>query len=176
LLSQTLASFRGFYTRIFVSESDISADGKWTIATAPREKPNGEVFVLPPLAIEIINNLPRIGTNPYVFEASRGDGPMGANSLCKRLLEADMPAMPRWTLHDLRRTARSLMSRKAACIRAEHAERTLGHLVGSKVARIYDQHDYVIERADALARLAALIERIIRPGNVVPLARLKNTL
>ena len=73
-----------------------------------------------------------------------------------------------WTLHDLRRTSRSLLSR--AGVRPDIAERVLGHAVGG-VEGIYDRHRYDDEKADALARLAAPIERIVNPpaGNVVPL-------
>ena len=72
-----------------------------------------------------------------------------------------------WTVHDLRRTARSLMSR--AGVRPEVAERVLGH-VQPGVAGIYDRHRYVEEKAHALAALAGLIGNILRPTqNVVAL-------
>jgi integrase len=77
--------------------------------------------------------------------------------------------MPGWTLHDLRRTARSLMSR--AKVSADHAERVLGHaLVG--VRATYDRHAFLDEKRDALERLAALIDRIVNPPAdvVVPFA------
>jgi integrase len=77
-----------------------------------------------------------------------------------------------WTLHDLRRTARSLMAR--AGVPDSHAERCLGHAVGSSVARIYDRHDYRIETQQAFEALAALVERIVegpRGANVVPIHR-----
>jgi integrase len=74
-----------------------------------------------------------------------------------------------FTLHDLRRTGRSLMSR--AGVNADHAERVLGHVI-SGVAGVYDRHTYFDEKASALAKLAALIETIINPptaDNVVVL-------
>jgi integrase len=73
-----------------------------------------------------------------------------------------------WSLHDLRRTARSLMSR--AKVPSDIAERVLGH-ARRGVEGIYDRHAYLDEKADALRRLAAVIEAIVRPptGNVVPL-------
>ena len=63
-----------------------------------------------------------------------------------------------WTLHDLRRTARSLMSR--AGVRPDIAERCLGHVVGG-VEGTYDRHHYVEERRAAFEALAATIERIV---------------
>src|SRR5262249_26414329 len=77
-----------------------------------------------------------------------------------------------WTLHDCRRTARSLMSR--AGISSEHAERCLGHVIGG-VAGIYDRHHYQPEMQRAYEALAAQIELIVNPpkGNVTPLRKKK---
>jgi integrase len=71
-------------------------------------------------------------------------------------------------VHDLRRTARSLMSR--AEIRPDIAERVLGHAIQG-VGRVYDRHEYLNEKRDALEKLAALIDAIVNPptANVVPL-------
>jgi integrase len=67
-------------------------------------------------------------------------------------------AMPNWTLHDLRRSARSLMSR--AGIPSDHAERVLGHVIGG-VRGVYDRHAYRDEKAHALLALARLVDRIV---------------
>src|SRR6516165_6442823 len=63
-----------------------------------------------------------------------------------------------WTLHDCRRTARSLMSR--AGVPTDHAERCLGHVIGG-VRGVYDRHEYHTEKAQAFEALAGLIERIV---------------
>ena len=74
--------------------------------------------------------------------------------------------MPRWVLHDLRRTARSLMSR--AGVPSDIAERVLGHAIGG-VRAVYDRHDFLVEKADALEKLAALLDRIINCAeNLIP--------
>ena len=85
---------------------DIS-DDTWTIVSAEREKGNVR---LPPMALDIINAQPRVAGNPYVF-AGRGSGPLNAYSQRKEELDAKLRNMPPWVLHDLRRTARSLLSR-----------------------------------------------------------------
>ena len=72
-----------------------------------------------------------------------------------------------WTIHDLRRTARSLMSR--AGVNADIAERCLGHVIGG-VRGIYDRHEYFEEKKRAFELLAGQIERIVNPqANVVPM-------
>jgi hypothetical protein len=61
-----------------------------------------------------------------------------------------------------------LLSR--AGVRPDIGERVLGHSVGG-VAAVYDVHRYSDEMADALRRLAHLIEQIVRGepgGNVLP--------
>jgi integrase len=78
--------------------------------------------------------------------------------------------VPRWTLHDLRRTARTLMER--ADVRPDIGERVLGHKIPG-VEGIYRRHHYEDEKADALQRLARLVETIVNPpaDNVVALTR-----
>jgi integrase len=68
--------------------------------------------------------------------------------------------LPNWCLHDLRRSARSLMSR--AHVPPHHAERCLGHTLKG-VEGVYDHHDYRPEMKKAYEALAALIERIMNP-------------
>jgi integrase len=75
--------------------------------------------------------------------------------------------LPRWTLHDLRRTARTLMSR--AGVDPDHAERALGHVIPG-VRGTYDLHSFEDEKRRAFDALASLIERIVDPQpNVMPL-------
>jgi integrase len=96
--------------------------------------------------------------------AGRGAGPLYSFSQRKRELDAKLKLppweleMPPWVLHDLRRTARSLMSR--AGVSREHAERVLDHAIRG-VEGVYDRHKYSDEKADALNRLAVLVERIV---------------
>jgi integrase len=73
-----------------------------------------------------------------------------------------------WTHHDLRRTARSLMSRSG--VNPDHAERCLAHKIGG-VRGTYDRYAYHAEKKHAFEALAAQIERIVNPpaDNVVPL-------
>jgi integrase len=147
---------------------DVTVDGEWTIRTSKREKGNGGTLMLPEAAIAIITARPRLASNPYVFPG-RGAGSFNGASPCKRALDRRMREMPKWTLHDLRRTARSLMSR--AGVRPDIGERVLGHTIAG-VEGIYDRHSYREEKADALRRLAALIDTIVNPpmsNNVVSL-------
>ena len=69
-------------------------------------------------------------------------------------------SLPNWALHDLRRTAKTLMVR--AGVRPDISERVLGHVIAG-VEGTYDRHSYAEEKRDALEKLAAMVERILKP-------------
>src|SRR5262249_21083594 len=148
---------------------DLTADGTWIIATEAREKGNAGALVLPQVALDIINAQPRLVGNDYVFPG-KGKSAMRGFAQRKQNLDAKLPPMPNWVLHDLRRTARSLMTR--AGVSNDHAERVLGHVI-TGVHGIYNRHEYSAEKAHALRALAALIDNIVNPpaDNVVSLPR-----
>jgi integrase len=143
----------------------------WTVATAPREKGNIGAVQLPAAVLAVLDALPRYASNPYVL-AGRGSMHIAYSGNPKKAFDAKLPkGMKPWTLHDLRRTARSLMSR--AGVSSEHAERAMGHAIKG-VEGIYDRHKYMDEKSAALAKLADLIDGIINPrANVVPMAKRK---
>jgi integrase len=142
------------------------AEGVWTVRTEPGEKGNIGQVLLPDAALRIIDAQPRFATNPHVFASHRGRRRVFGSFSKTRFDQAC--GITGWTLHDLRRTARSLMSR--AGVSSEHAERVLGHAI-TGIEGIYNRHEYLTEKSEALRKLAALIEGIVNPpaSNVVPL-------
>ena len=143
-------------------------DGSWAIEQGEKEKGNAGVLILPQVALDVLEEqrARHIEGNPFVFPVGT-DKHFCAFSHAKQLFDAKCP-LPHWTLHDLRRTARSLMSR--ARVWDRHAEAALGHVVGG-VEGVYDRHDYAKEKGEALAALAGLIATILAPqtDNVVTL-------
>jgi integrase len=113
----------------------------------------------------------------FIFSTTNGAKAFGGFSKAKRELDkaiADIreregrEPMANWTLHDLRRTARSLMSR--AKVPTDHAERALGHVMGG-VRETYDRYEYLDEKRAAFEALASLVSRILNPtANVEELA------
>ena len=89
-----------------------------------------------------------------VWTKATGDG----GGKAKAALDA-ATGITGWTLHDCRRTARSLMSR--AGVHPDIAERVLGH-VQQGVLGTYDRHAYKEEKREALRMLAGLVESILR--------------
>ena len=145
---------------------DVTIDGTWNIPTEDREKGNGGSLVLPEVAQEIIRSQKRIGDNPFVF-AGRGAGHFNGYGPRKCSMDEKAKIAP-WTIHDLLRSSRSLMAR--AGVPSASAERVMGHVL-TGVEQIYDRHSYEQEKADALKRLAGLLETILHPPgeNVVAL-------
>jgi integrase len=137
----------------------------WTLPEARNKVKVDLIRPLSSVAQDVLAKLPRIGKVGYVFTTTGRNG-LGGFSAFKRKLDR-ASGVKGWTLHDLRRTARSLMSR--AGISSDHAERCLGHVIGG-VRGVYDRHEFHAEKKHAFEALAALIERIVNPkANVVPL-------
>ena len=63
-----------------------------------------------------------------------------------------------FTVHDLRRTCRSLLARNG--IAGHVAERCLNHKLKG-VEGIYDRYDYLDERKSALTQIAHILEPLI---------------
>jgi integrase len=128
--------------------------GDWTLPAARNKTKLDLLRPLSGAARRIIEGLPKAG--PFVFTTNDAT-PFTSFSNSKA--EFDKASGTKgWTLHDLRRTARSLMSR--AGVPTDHAERCLGHVIGG-VRGVYDRHEYHAEKRQAFEALAALIERIV---------------
>jgi integrase len=134
--------------------------GDWTLPAA-RNKTAQDL--IRPLSKSALATLPA-PNGQYVF--GRKGKPLQVFTEPKAALD-EASGVTGWTLHDLRRTARSLMSR--AGVPSDHAERCLGHVIGG-VRGTYDRHEYHAEKARAFDALAGLVARIVDPkANVVPL-------
>lgn len=168
-----------------MTRAEISRDGDvWTLP-ADRSK-NGDEHVIPlaPEAVEIIKSLPQIGHTPFLFSTT-GKTPVSGFTRAKEKLDRlmgealnkDLPeggepvAIPPFTIHDLRRTAATGMA--GLRFPPHVVEAVLNHRSGTRrgVASVYNRHDHLEEKREALAawarRVAALIEG--EAGNVVPI-------
>jgi integrase len=133
------------------SEIDGSQGWVWTIPAARYKTGRDHVVPLCRAAMAIIHPPSMHG---YLF----GHRIAGFSLHTAALREAS--GTSGWRLHDLRRTARSLMSR--AGVAPDVAERCLGHVIGG-VRGVYDRWEYLEEKRQAFEALAAQIERIVNP-------------
>lgn len=132
--------------------SDIHGD-LWIIPKERYKTGRENVTPLTRTALSLIQAIPRMGD--FVFTTT-GTTPVSGFSRAKRMLD-HKSATSNWRLHDLRRTARSMMSRVG--VPRDVAERVLGHAIQGIVA-VYDRHDYVAQKRDALLRLEQLITEV----------------
>jgi integrase len=110
-------------------------------------------------ALEIINDMPV--TSDFVFTFD-GFKPFAMGSSARKKQLDELSGVTGWTLHDLRRTHRTLLSR--CRVPFEIAERALGHSPALLV-KTYDQHLHLGALLDAVEKVAAEIERIVEGGN-----------
>ena len=125
-------------------------DGSTWILPAARNKT--KVELVRPLsgdAMAILKNLPSGG---YVFGK-----PLTGFTIPKKHLDKES-GVTGWRIHDLRRTARSLMSR--AGVSSDIAELCLGHVLPG-IRATYDRHSYADEKLAAFDKLAALVRSIV---------------
>lgn len=147
--------------------SEISGDGVWTLPAARSKTKIALTRPLSQAAKDVLSQLPRIAGSPLVFTTD-GVRPLGGFGQRKTRFDARC-GVKDWVIHDLRRTARSLLSR--AGVPVDHAERCLGHAIPG-IRGVYDKHQYRPEMLHAYEALSAQIERIVDPQpNVVALTR-----
>jgi integrase len=147
----------------------------WLIPGARYKTKLDHVVPLSAMALELIGELPE--KPRFIFSTTGGKKAFSAFSKAKTELDKTIAEIreregrdpiANWVLHDLRRSARSLMSR--AKVPTDHAERALGHVMGG-VRETYDRYEYLDEKRAAFDALAALVSRILNPtSNVEELA------
>jgi integrase len=160
-----------------MARPEVSGD-VWTIPAERHKSKKAFELPLSKAAARLLAAVPEIAGKPGWVFTHDGLRPVGGFSRFKRLFDAKMHAelreddakaklMP-WVVHDLRRTARSLMSR--AGVPPRHAEMALAHVVAG-VESVYDRHRYLDEKRLAFEALAQQVDRILNPraGNVVAL-------
>jgi len=135
----------------------------------PEHSKNGKPHTvhLSPQALSILQGVPRTGTLVFSFD---GTTQFQGFSKAKRRLD-HVSRVSDWTLHDLRRTVVSGMARLGV---APHvADKILNHQSGtiSGVAAVYQRHEFMSERKEALHRWAQHVAKLIAPA-----ARLADTL
>ncbi len=156
-----------------MSRNEIGKDGIWTIPSERYKTKRPNHVPLSKAALALIEAQPEHSECDYVFP-SRSKTPYSGFAKSKAKLDkavlAAMKAraktgtkvdpLPNWTLHDLRRTAKTLMVRSG--VRPDISERVLGHVIAG-VEGTYDRHSYADEKREALEKLAAIIDRVLNP-------------
>jgi integrase len=153
-----------------IRRSELQGDDIWIIPGARYKTKLDTLIPLSRAARDITAAQPKLGDGDFVFTATGARGLTGFAEYKARFDKAS--GLTNWRLHDLRRTARTLLSR--AGISADIAERCLGHVIGG-VRGTYDRHGFEQEKRQAFEALAAQIDRIVNPqSKVTELAAARN--
>jgi integrase len=153
---------------LYATRAEITGD-IWTIPAARYKTKIDMVVPLSQAAQAALSSIFIMGNHSGYADGQSNDGfifttngkqVIGGHSRHKAEIDK-ASGVTDWVIHDLRRTARSLMSR--AGIASDHAERCLGHVI-SGVRGVYDRHEYLEEKRFAFEALASLVERIVNPS------------
>lgn len=166
---------------------------EWTIPAQRMKKVKGgaKPFVVPltDAMLDVLNSLPRFTSGEFLFSHSYGKRPLKPNlfsdikeRLDRVMLEElrniaierdndpERVALPDFVNHDIRRSVRTHLS--ALRIGEEVREAVLAH-VRPGIKGVYDKHQYLEEKREALTLWNARLRSIVEPppANVVELAK-----
>jgi integrase len=129
----------------------------WTIPKSRTKNAKPHVVQLSDQSIAVLRRVEKRG--PYV-SAVHGNKPFQNFAVAKRKLD-ELSKVPGWRLHDLRRTCVSGMARLG--IAPHVADKILNHQSGTitGVAAVYQRHEFLRERKDALERWGAHVAKIV---------------
>ena len=130
---------------------------------------------MPKMAIDIIEAMPRIVGNPFVFASARSGGYFNGLSKAKKALDKKLLAalkaeaeegggnpkkvvLKPWVLHTLRHQAKTLMSR--CKVPDFDSERVLGHAIPG-IGGTYNHDNFKESNKAALKKLAKEVRHII---------------
>jgi integrase len=133
----------------------------WTIPKSRTKNAKEHAVHLSEPAVALLKRVDK--KQPFVFSVF-GAKPFQEFGKAKRRLDA-LSGVTGWRLHDLRRTCVSGMARLGV---APHvADKILNHQAGtiSGVAAVYQRHDFVAERKEALEHWAAHLLQIVNAAS-----------
>lgn len=140
--------------------AEFDIDGRtWMIPAARSKNGKAHIVHLSEAAVRVLERCPNSGA--LVF-ALNGDKPFQGYSKAKARLD-QKSGVSHWRLHDIRRTVVSGMARIGV---APHvADKVLNHQTGtlSSTAAVYQRHQFLDERKEALDRWAEHVEAISSP-------------
>lgn len=163
---------------------------EWTKSKTRTKNNKAHVVALAPSAVSLINELPPIGEDGFVFTTT-GRTQISGFSKAKTIIDEALLAAAKkqaveagddpdkvtfepWVFHDLRRTMASGMARLG--ITLPTIERCLNHVSGSfgGIVGVYQQHEYRTETRQAFIMWAKLVDDIIHDrvnANIVQIAQ-----
>lgn len=164
-----------------ITDGEVRGD-LWHLSADRTKNGRAHDVPLPRLARDVLAGVERIaGRQGFIFTTT-GNSPVSGFFKARATLADAMEQIaakergepveiPRWTFHDLRRTAATGMARLGIPVRVTEA--VLNHVsgTGGGIVAVYQRHDYAEEKRQALEAWAGFVAELIegKPGNVVRL-------
>lgn len=160
--------------------SEVDLDEKhWVLPTERTKSKRAHIVPLSPLALEILETLPRF-SGDFIFTTTAGERPISGFSKAKKRIDGllkdladgkpdEFSEVDSWRFHDLRRTAGTGMAKLG--IPKEIRARVLNHANKGVTDEIYNEYDYLPEKCHALDAWASRLSNLIQPPSdkVIPL-------
>jgi integrase len=149
--------------------AEIDSDAKlWTIPGARTKNHREHTVPLSDAALALIETVPARKDRDHVFGNGKGGYSGWSKSkiaLDQRIAKARKKPLPAWRLHDLRRTASTVMADRLG-VQPWINEAVLNHVSGHRagVAGVYNRARYEGEMREALTKWAAFVESITTPA------------
>jgi len=143
--------------------NEVDMDAKLWVIPKSRYKTGSQTNMdhsvpLSPQVIDILRTRWTEGATGYVLAGREPDKPFNGAASAVRRLRKTLGDKADFTLHDIRRTLRTGLSRLG--VDEATAEMVIGHVPQGIVA-VYDCHDRMEERRAALVRWAEYVERLV---------------
>jgi len=164
--------------------SEVTADATLEIPSQRYKLKRPHIAPLSRSALAIVEALPRIDGTEFIFTTT-GKTPVSGWSRAKEQLDTRMleelramakdPAkvtLPEWRLHDLRRTARTGLSKLG--VSPDIGEMVLGHAIGG-IRGVYDRYGFLPEKRAAIEKWGSHVMGLLSPpadgGKVITMVR-----
>lgn len=151
-------------------EIDLKA-ATWTLPAARAKNGYEHVIPLNAVAVSILRSAMRDTNGKFLFPNKKGDGPQDGRNIDTTIARArsartDAPlgkfGVASWRPHDLRRTVATHMSKLGVPHLA--ISHVLNHVTNTKATitqAVYDKHDYMPEKREALDKWGAFLAQLI---------------
>lgn len=127
--------------------SEITGD-TWVIPREKVKKDRAHAVPLTQTARDTLASLTNYGAEAFIFTTTGGESSSSNFAKVKREIDR-LSGASGWTIHDIRRTVRSKFAELR--VAREVARKVMNHEDG-KVDRIYNRHEYLIEKREALGK------------------------
>jgi len=145
----------------------------WTLPAQRTKNNKPHEVPLSNAALAVLQNVSRIAGSPFVLTTNGGASPVSGYSEGKRRLDALLPAVPAWRLHDLRRTCASGLARLG--INLPVIEKVLNHSSGSfaGIVGVYQKHSFADEKRQALEAWGSFVTALVEGKPASKVVRLR---